>query len=981
MRLSKKLLLCFLLCFSPVLAKAQYRFDQWTTDNGLPQNSGRTIVRTHEGYLWIGTYEGLARFDGVDFTVFDLGNTPELKSNYIQALIEDRRGNLWIAVDGGGLVRYKDRKFYRYSKTEGLASNILTALFEDSDGHLWVGTENGLSVFINEQFTNYTTKDGLPSDNVRAIGGDSGIIWVGTQNGLGVFKNGKLEPFAENDRLTHKDIRSLYSGADNRLWVGTAEGLNLVENRKVVKFTAHEQFVQQYVQSIAEDGQKNLWIGTRNGLYLLNQTATTQAEPLAVPDQSINMIYKDFENQIWVGTSISGLLRFSNKSFHPLTDPSFQLEKNASVVFEDRQGGLWFGIPPRIYRLKDGIIKDISLSDSVPGSCSSIAEDPDGNIWFGGNGVHKFSDGTFTNYTAANGLSDNHVFSIVADNDGGVWVGTYNGLNLIREGQTRVFRKEGGLEDNTILALYKDRSGAIWVGKRDEVSRYQDGQFKTWTVQDGLPDYRISTFYEDQTGTLWIGTHSGGLVRFKDGKFSTITTHEGLYDNLAFSILEDGRGNLWMSGNRGIYRAPLQELNDFADGKLNLVNSFSYGTEDGMLSRECNGAFPGGVKARDGKFWFVTVKGLVAIDPVSQNQPPPQIIIERSLINDRISPNNDSTEIRSGEESLEIKYTAINWQRPSKIKFKYRLEGLDDRWIDVGTRRTAYYSYLPPGEYTFRVIADNGEGIWNMEGKSLKISVLPPFYLTWWFTSLVVLILALIIFVLFRRRVMQLEKERAAQQAFSRQLIASQEQERKRIAAELHDSLGQRLVVIKNLALMFLHTNNARGAENPQIEEISAEASQAIGEVKEISYNLRPYQLDRIGLTKAIEAIVRSAKSASEIDFSSEIDDIDDYFPRETEINFYRIVQESVNNLLKHSAADRACVRIERAGENLELEISDNGKGFVPYQTESKTGGFGLIGIVERAELFGGRVEIKSIPNQGTNIKIRLNSRNFLKDS
>jgi signal transduction histidine kinase len=399
-----------------------------------------------------------------------------------------------------------------------------------------------------------------------------------------------------------------------------------------------------------------------------------------------------------------------------------------------------------------------------------------------------------------------------------------------------------------------------------------------------------------------------------------------------------------------------------------------------MLSRECNGAHPGGVKTRDGKFWFATVKGLVEIDPAVHNRQPPQVIIERSLINDQIFLNKDMLEIQSGKETLEIKYTAINWKRPSKIKFKYQLDGLEDHWTEVGSRRTAYYSYLPPGEYTFRVVADNGEGFWDMEGKSLKISVLPPFYRTWWFTSLAVLLFALIIFALIKRRISQLENARRQQQAFSRQLIASQEQERKRIAAELHDSLGQRLVVIKNLALMLLHLNKGQKLDVERVEGISAEASQALGEVQEISYNLRPYQLDRIGLTKAVEAIIASAKTASTIEFSTEIDDIDDYFPRDAEINFYRIVQECVGNLVKHSEATEAFVKIELSGENLTLEISDNGKGFTPGKTESKNGGFGLIGLVERAELFGGNIEIKSAPNQGTTIKIRLNSRNFLRD-
>lgn len=969
-----------ILLFVFVGAEAQqYRFDSWTTDNGLPQNSVLTIVRTRDGYLWMGTYEGLVRFDGVDFTVFDLGNTKEFTSNYVRALIEDAEGNLWIGIDGGALVRYKDSKFTRYSKEDGLEGVNVMALYEDPEGKIWIGSVGGgLSVFSDGRFTNYSTKDGLPSNNVHEITADeSGGIWVGTDKGLASFRDGKITAFNGNDRLTHTNVISLHRGSGNKLWVGSENGLNLVENGELVEFNAQKQFSGSVIRAISEDRHRHLWIGTNvNGLYRLDQTAPNRAERITTPDQGIDSIYKDSENQVWVGTYFSGLLRFNDKDINPLTSPDFQLEEHADAVFEDQEGGLWFTISAvRVYHRKDGIIRAPIASNTV--SARHIAQDSEANIWFASDDVYKFSKGKVTTFSTREGLSPNRVrvFSLLGDRHSGIWVGTFDGLHLIRDGKVKIFRTEDGLVSNDVRSLLEDRAGSIWIGTGDGLSRYRDGQFTNWTTKDGLASGRISALHEDESGTIWISSQTG-LSRFKDGKFSIITTRDGLYDNLAYSILEDDAGNLWMSSNRGIYRTSLKELNDFADGVIHSVQSYSYGKEDGMPSRECNDG-SAGVKTRDGRLWFTTVKGLVEVDPKMPNSQPPRVFIEQFRINEQIAPaNKDLLEIKSGEESLEIKYTAISWKRPSQIKFKYRLEGLDHNWIDVGTRRTAYFSYLPPGEYTFRVIADNGEGIWNTEGKSIKITVLPPFYRTSWFTLLAAIVFAGIIFAFVRRRISKLKKERTAQQAFSRQLIASQEQERKRIAAELHDSLGQRLVVIKNLALMFLNSKN--GNSDQSIEDISTEASHAIGEVKEISYNLRPYQLDRIGLTKAIHAIVRSSQSASTIEFSSEIDDIDDYFPKEAEINFYRIVQECVNNLVKHSEATTASVKIERTGTSLDLEIGDNGKGLTPGQTESKTGGFGLTGITERVEIFGGNVEIKSAPQQGTTIKIRLNSRHFL---
>ncbi|MFN7928114.1 MAG: triple tyrosine motif-containing protein [Blastocatellia bacterium] len=309
------------------------------------------------------------------------------------------------------------------------------------------------------------------------------------------------------------------------------------------------------------------------------------------------------------------------------------------------------------------------------------------------------------------------------------------------------------------------------------------------------------------------------------------------------------------------------------------------------------------------------------------------------------------------------------------MRFKYQLVGLDQDWVEAGTRRTAYYSHLPPGEYTFKVIAENGEGVWNQAGQSLRIIMLPPCYRTWWFVLLAALSLAALVVLAWQWRVRQLRKVQRAQQAFSHQLIASQEAERKRIAAELHDGLGQRLVIIKNLAFISSQAPHCTDDVRQQIEEISAETSAAISEVREISYNLRPYQLDRIGLTKAIESIIRTAHTASDITFTASLDPIDDVFPKEAEINFYRLVQESINNILKHSQATKARLLIQRRPRQLQLTIHDNGKGFVPGapKADGQRGGFGLLGIAERAHLLGGKPTIHSTPGQGTTINIEIN--------
>ncbi|MBL8208063.1 MAG: hypothetical protein JNM09_27770, partial [Blastocatellia bacterium] len=499
----------------------------------------------------------------------------------------------------------------------------------------------------------------------------------------------------------------------------------------------------------------------------------------------------------------------------------------------------------------------------------------------------------------------------------------------------------------------------------------------TWTAKDGLASNQVLSFYEDCAGSLWMGTN-GGLCRFKDGKFATITAANGLYDNRAFQILsdtEDDSGDLWMSCNRGIYRASLRELNDFAEGRLKSVTSFVYGAADGMINRECNGASPAGWKTHDGRLWFPTVKGVVAIDPRQHNTQLSLVLIERVTLDRAPLSTGQAVQIKPDQENLEIEYTGINWRRPQQIRFKYQLAGFNQDWVEAGTRRTAYFSNLPPGDYTFKVIADNGEGLWNTEGASLRVVVLPPFYRTGWFLALAVLSVSGVILAAFKYRVNQLEQRQAAQQAFSQQLIESQEAERKRIAGELHDGLGQNLLVIKNRALFGLMPSDDVSRATAQLTDISTTVSQAIDEVRQIAANLHPYQLDRLGLTKALTAMVRKVSGATQLEIACSLDKLDGILPPTAEINLYRIVQECLNNIVKHAAATEASVQLRRLPSSLKLTIQDNGRGFVPavvHSTSAGKGSFGLTGLAERARLLGGTLNIDSTPGNGTRITLTM---------
>jgi signal transduction histidine kinase len=428
-----------------------------------------------------------------------------------------------------------------------------------------------------------------------------------------------------------------------------------------------------------------------------------------------------------------------------------------------------------------------------------------------------------------------------------------------------------------------------------------------------------------------------------------------------------------MSCNRGIYRVSKRELNELAAGTRHTVLSAVYGTSDGMRSPEANGAHaPAGVKARDGTLWFPTQNGVVRIDPRSlPHSVPPATRIESCLVDRQPVPLDTAVRLNPRNTDLEISYTAMSLTDSNRIRFRYKLDGLDRDWVEAGMRRTAYYSHLPAGRYTFTVIAASSEGVWGTDVSSIALVVLPAFYRTWWFMTACVAGVIGLIALMWSRREARLKRAHLAQQAFSRQLIASEEAERKRIAAELHDSIGQRLVIIKNFAM--LAANSATDGVRERLQEISAEASHAITEVREIAQNLRPYHLDRLGLTRALDSLVRKAADASAIEFAADLDPIDGVFQKTDEINVYRVVQESVNNVLKHSHATRASVTVRHSPSYVLLTIRDNGRGFAPSASgddHPAAGGFGLTGIMERATLLGGRAEIESRPDEGTTITI-----------
>jgi signal transduction histidine kinase len=554
----------------------------------------------------------------------------------------------------------------------------------------------------------------------------------------------------------------------------------------------------------------------------------------------------------------------------------------------------------------------------------------------------------------------------------------------LKDGGFTKYTTKDGLPHKVIRSLFEDRIGALWIGTDQGLARLKDGVFTAHAEREGFIGNQVRAIYEDGDGVLWIGTYDGGLYRFKDERLTRYTTKEGLHDNGVFQILEDDAGNLWMGCNRGIYRVSRRELNEFAEGRSRSITSVVYGVKDGLATLECNGGRqPSGLKTADGKLWFPTMGGVAVIDPKALQlniQPPPVIIEEFRLDNETLDFRHGAL-IPPNKDSFEIRYTAPSFIKPEYIKFKYKLEGLDKDWVDAGARRVVNYNYVPPGDYTFTVIAANSDGVWNQTGQSIHLEVIPHWWEIRWAQVLICFVVLLVFaaggFFVHRRRTAQLKKEKAMQEDFSKQLIDSQENERERVARELHDGLSQDLANIKSRAQLVLIEPDNPSMLQEQLDNIVAEATQAIDETKEIAYNLRPYQLDRLGLTGSIEEMVKKISDSRKhkLTFHTRIDDIDGIFPKDAELNIYRIIQESVNNLVKHSEATEAEVIIKNNLSGVEIAVKDNGKGFTIKSSESNEPverGFGLVSITERTRILGGKLTVQSKKGEGTTITAKL---------
>ena len=755
----------------------QYSFDTWTTDNGLPQNGVRQITQTPDGYLWFTTFDGLVRFDGVRFTTFNKSNTSGIINNRFTGIFADVDGTVYATtMEDGVLTIYRNGIFtsldsdkvpgHYIARIERPPTGELRFLAEDTDrkGKSWYRFDGSAFEFIE--------KDPSPTDDLR-ISGRNGKQWLVAAQGVTETQNGSSH-FVAADLSKVNFRRSTFEDASGSLWIA-GDRIFKTNNGKIQTFSDDVGLPQNSIyHSFWQESDGSVWFSSGGALSTsvgLVQYKDGQfklwGKEHGLGAWAIQDVFHDREGNTWLAT-VKGLARRRKHAIESYSTKDGIVHSEVYPLLRDSKNTIWIGTSRGLSVYRNGKFETLDLQAEPPEnptdlvwrnermSVQSLFEDEHGTMWVGLNGgIFLVADGK-----AAMLLNGSHVHAIKGDGEGNVWAATNKGLLKFRDRKLIAqYTTADGLPNEFMTFIFRDSKNVMWFGGFGGLTKLENGRFVNFTKADGLSGNYVRTIYEDKDGAFWIGTYDEGMSRYKDGKFVNYHEANGLYSSGVFAIEEDEKGNFWISSNRGIFRVKRAELNDFADGKISKINSVGYGKSDGMLTNECNGGRqPASLRDERGRFWFPTQDGVSIVDPTldESNVLAPTVAIEEVTVEREPVAANGSVTIEPGKRDLEIRYTGISLIKSEQVKFQYKLEGHDAGWIDAGTRRTAHYSYLPPGNYEFLVKAANSDGVWAAQPAVIRIELKPFFYQTWAFYIMSFAAICLGLFGIWRLSVYQL---------------------------------------------------------------------------------------------------------------------------------------------------------------------------------------------------------------------------------
>ncbi|MFO1478106.1 MAG: two-component regulator propeller domain-containing protein [Verrucomicrobiota bacterium] len=976
-----------------------FGFVSWQKEQGLPQSPIRTLLQTRDGYLWAGTDEGMARFDGLRFVSATAADS--LRAGPVSALLQDSTGAIWIGSPDAGLSRWDHHRLTTWTARDGLPSNTITALAEDGHGRLWIGTEAGLAWIQNGRVTPFPGADAFRDAAVRALAtGPRGNVWAAIR-GAGVFQNvgDTLVPVTDDavsDLL--KDPHCLLVDGAERLWIGAGPD-----------------------HVLCRDGDR--WHRYRIPRYQAKSFISSLAEE---PDGTV-----------WAGSAGGGLLRFKDGKPCPLPTGSGPVGSQVGALLVDREGRLWVGTDAALNRLRRRSLFTLSQAEGLGlGAVQAMAEVAPGIVWVAkpGDGLYRWDGKSFSRLSAS-GLAprDSQITSMLVTRDGFCWVAADDRLLLYKDpiaaaDEAQLIRSPRF----SVIAMAEDSEGTLWAGTRDgKVWRLRQGEWSElplpgpaapvtalvpenngslWIGTDGgglfratdghasrldrspgLPTAAIRTLHRDAQGALWIGTADHGLSRWKDGTLSNCSAREGLPDNTISQILEDDEGRLWLGSSGGIICISKQRLDDLAAGRIPRLYPQLLGHADGMLSEDCTGGFcPAGLKTQAGLLWFSTAKGVAVVNPRVQPSPAriPNTVLEEVLVDGIPNPlpPDRSTRLRltPGKHRVEFRYTGLSFDAPDQIRFRYRLDGIDADWVDAGTRRSAFYGYLPPGSYQFRVAASSPEGAWSERDSGVQLAVLRHFWQSWWFFAL----LALVGMVAVGGTVRIVEKRKLQSRLKRAEQERALERERTRIAQDLHDEMGAKLCRISFLSEHARRGQSIGGELHDQISSISDASREVLQSLDEIVWAVNPQNDTLEHLASYIGLYATEYFQMTGIQCELDIPTQLPPHPLSSQVrhHLFLATHEALTNILKHSGATEARIAMAVVGSTFEIQVSDSGRGFQmppadPRPDTAAPSGDGLRNMRQRLTEIGGHCSMESTPGQGTRIRFVISLKQPTQDS
>ena len=728
---------------NPKTLISQYTANHWGTGDGLPQASVSSVAQTADGYIWLATEEGLVRFDGVRFTVFDTTNSA-LTDNFITALRAGRDGSLWIRT-GETLYRYTGGTIRPVcsGRSIGLSSS---PMLEDRSGAIWSRAVGGINEYTPKGECRYHPFDAGALDVLVTsfVENADGSILIGTRRGLHRFGGGTMAAVPDPD-VAAMSVTALYVDREGSLWVG-GDGVLLRRSREgLTRFGAADGIPRTDVTVILQDKAGTVWFATdAAGIgRLVGDRVDTLTSANGLPEDRVRSMFEDREGGLWVGTVAGGAIRFRDGSATTFGRRQGVHTDVVRALMEDRAGRFFVGLEGGglVVRAADGTFTtDPGLERLAAASVRALYDDGEQGVLIGSNeGLFRFRAGVLTLVPGQSCVPSPDIRSLLRDRQGRLWVGTLRGLARLDESGCRQVKPASSDAGPFITSIYQDPQGTVWVsaiaGGLNRVSGDALLPYAWSGVADRPRDVRAIT--AGPNGSMWLSTAST-VWWFRGDHAFPFDRPNGLPSDKAFAILDDGRGTLWMTSNKGLRAAKIADLGAFADGRLAVLPSRLFGASDGMTSAECMLAGPGAVRLANGTLWFATTAGVVRVDPaqLQYNPLPPPVLVEDVVADGRSSRVDGALTVPPGSGDLEIRYTALSFVNAHAVRFKYKLEGFDRDWLDVGARRAAYYTNLPPRRYTFKVMAANSDGVWNEAGATVALHLLPHFYQTGWFLGL-----------------------------------------------------------------------------------------------------------------------------------------------------------------------------------------------------------------------------------------------------